>query len=119
MVKGLREFSGRMGEFNSWRKSVDRILYTYKNLKDTPRYFAILHTIRHKIIGDADTALESYRTPIDWPQIRNCLMLHNSAKRDIGTLEYQMTTMTQRHHDIFTFYQMVYQHLSLILDKVA
>lgn len=42
-----------------------------------------------------------------------------SDKRDIGTLEYQMTTMCQDQRTITEFYQAVYQYLSLILDNIA
>lgn len=119
IVRSLRDFSGQPGEFSSWRKSVDRIMELFKSLQGTGKYYAILHTIRTKIIGDADTALESYRTPLDWGRIKKCLMMHYSDKRDIGTLEYQMTTLCQGGRSITAFYQAVYQHLSLILDKVA
>lgn len=119
MVKSLREFSGKPGEYSSWRKSVDRVLELFKSLRGTARYYAILHTIRTKIVGDADTALESYRTPLDWSRIRKCLNIHYSDKRDIGTLEYQMTVLCQGNRSITEFYQAVYQHLSLILDKVS
>lgn len=118
IVKTLREFSGKPVEFNSWRKAVDRILTVYANYRGTPKYYSILHAIRHKIVGEADTALESYRTPLDWPSIRKCLVLHYSDKRDISTLEYQMTVLAQRHLSITEFYQQVYHHLSLILDKI-
>lgn len=119
LIRSLREFSGTVGEFNSWRKSVDRVLELYEPLKGTGRYYAILHTIRTKITGEADTALESYRTPLNWNSIKKCLMMHYSDKRDIGTLEYQMTVLRQGSRTITEFYQAVYQHLSLILDKVS
>lgn len=119
VVRSIREFSGKPGEFNSWRKSVDRVLSLFETLRGTGRYYAILHVIRTKIIGDADTALESYRTPLDWIKIRKCLMIHYSDRRDIGTLEYQMTALCQGNKTINDFYQTVYQHLSVILDKVA
>ena len=35
VVRSLREFSGKPGEFNSWRKSVDRVLELYQALKGT------------------------------------------------------------------------------------
>lgn len=119
LVKSIREFSGKPGEFNSWRKSVDRVLELFETFRGTGRYYAILHTIRTKIIGEADMALESYRTPLDWVRIKKCLMMHYSDKRDIGTLEYQMTVLCQGNRTINEFYQAVYQHLSLILDKVS
>lgn len=114
IVKTLREFSGRPGEFNSWRKAVERILTLYAQYRGTPKYFSILHAIRHKVVGDADAALEAYRTPLEWPAIRKCLILHYSDKRDISTLEYQMSILTQRNLTITDFYQRVYRHLSLI-----
>lgn len=119
IVKSLREFSGKPGEFSSWRKSVERVIDLYSSLRGTGKYYAILHTIRTKIIGEADTALESYRTPLDWAKIRKCLMVHYADKRDIGTLEYQMNVLCQGHRGVTEFYQDVYQTLSLILDKVS
>ena len=93
-------------------------LVLYETLRGTGRYYAILHVIRTKITGDADTALESCSTPLDWVKVRKCLTMHYSDKRDIGALEYQMTILCQGNKIINDFYQKVYQHLSLILDKV-
>lgn len=119
VVKCLREFSGKAGEFNSWRKSVERILKIYENLKGTPKYYGILNIIRNKIVGNADIALESYNTPLDWTAISKCLTLHYADKRDVSTLEYQMTGLIQGNSTVQDFYQAVYSHLSLILNKLG
>lgn len=119
IVKSLRDFSGQPGQFSSWKKSVDRILRVYESLKGTPKYYGILNVIRNKITGDADIALESYNTPLDWEKIAKCLTLHYADKRDLGTLEYQMTTLVQKGDTIPEFYQAVYHHLSLILNKLS
>lgn len=119
IVKCIREFSGQPGEFSSWRKSVDRILQIYESLKGTPKYYGILNVIRNKIVGQADVALESYNTPLNWEKISRCLTLHYADKRDLGTLEYQMMTLIQGNQTIPEFYQRVYQHLSLILNKLS
>lgn len=119
VVRSLREFSGNPAEFSSWKKSVDRILRLYESKKGTPKYFAILNTIRNKIIGNADAALESYNTPLNWDCISKCLTLHYADKRDLTTLEYQMTTLVQGNNKIQDFYQEVYSHLSLIMNKLS
>lgn len=119
LVKSLKEFSGQPEEFNSWKKSVERILHVYGHTRGTPRYYAILSVIRNKIVGHADIALESYNTPLNWDSILKCLNMHYADKRDLGTLEYQLTTLIQGHNTIPDFYQMVYQHLSLILNKLS
>lgn len=119
VVRSLREFSGQASEFSSWKKSVERILKLYESTKGTPKYFAILNTIRNKIIGNADAALESYNTPLNWNSISRCLTLHYADKRDLTTLEYQMTTLVQGNNNIQDFYQEVYSHLTLIMNKLS
>lgn len=60
VVRCIREFSGIPGEFNSWKKGVDRIIKLYEPIKGSPKYYGILSAITNKITGQADTALESY-----------------------------------------------------------
>lgn len=119
IVRCLREFSGDNAEFSSWKKSVERVLSIYESTKGTPRYFAILNIIRNKIVGAADAALESYNTPLNWESISRCLALHYADKRDLGTLEYQMTTLIQGNNTVQDFYQDVYSHLSLIINNIS
>ncbi|XP_075157913.1 uncharacterized protein LOC142231180 [Haematobia irritans] len=119
VVRCLREFSGNPEEFNSWRKSVDRVLQIYEPIRGTSKYYGILNTIRNKITGSADTALESYNTPLNWKAISKCLTLHFADKRDIRTLEYQMISLVQGNQTVQDFYQKVYTHLSLILNKIG
>lgn len=119
VVRCLREFSGNPGEFSSWRKSVERVLQIYEPTKGTPKYYGILSVIRNKIVGNADMALESYNTPLDWKAICRCLTIHYADKRDLGTLEYQLTSLVQGRASVQEFYQQIYSHLSLILNKIS
>jgi hypothetical protein len=119
VVKGLREFSGNIGEYGSWRKAAERVIKAYAHLKGTPKYYGIISTIRNKIVGNADTALESYNIPLNWNKIIKCLNLHYADKRDIGTLENQMFAMYQKGNSVEDFYKEVYNHLSLILEKLS
>lgn len=45
--------------------------------------------------------------------------MHYADKRDLSTLEYQMTTLVQGNKTVAEFYQQVYKHLSLILNKLG
>lgn len=119
MLNSLREFSGVQKEYGSWRKSVERMLNMGKHWRGTPKYYGILNIIRNKITGDADTALESYNTPLNWEKIVDCLNMHYADKRDINTLDSQMVNMTQKGNSVQDFYQQVYGQLSLILNHVA
>ena len=120
VVKCLREFSGNPAEFNSWKKSVDRVLSVYQDKIGTAKYFGILHTIRNKIVGSADAALESYNIPLNWTAICKCLTLHYADKRDLSTLEYQMKNLIQNNNQtVEDFHRTVCKHLSLILNKIG
>lgn len=119
IVRCLREFSGNPGEFSSWRKSVERVLQIYESCKGTPKYYGILSVIRNKIVGNADIALESYNTPLDWKAICRCLTIHYADKRDLSTLEYQLTSLIQGRASVQEYYQKIYSHLSLILNKIS
>lgn len=119
VVKCLKEFSGQPGEFSSWKKSVTRILEIYEPLRGTTKYYGILSVIRNKITGNADIALESYNTPLNWSAISQCLSTHYGDKRDLSTLEYQMTTLVQGSRSVSEFYQKVYTQLSLILNQLG
>jgi len=66
---------------------------TYTPFVGTPKYYGILHTIRNKIVGSADVALEFYSIPLDWNAMSRCLTLHYAGKRDITTLEYQISIL--------------------------
>ncbi|GBP10271.1 Retrovirus-related Gag polyprotein from transposon HMS-Beagle [Eumeta japonica] len=70
-------------------------------------------------LGSADAALESYNTPLNWIAISRCLTMHYADKRDLSTLEYQMTCLIQGKKTIQEFYGEVYSHLTLILNKIA
>lgn len=117
VVKSIRDFSGNPGEFSSWKKRGERILKLYNHLHQTPKCFGILNVIRSNIIDQANEALESYNTPLNWEHIACCLILHCANKRDLGALEYQMTCLLQVNGIILDFYQSVY--LSLILTKIS
>ncbi|CAD7000988.1 unnamed protein product [Ceratitis capitata] len=119
VVRSLREFGGNPAEYSSWKKSVERILKIYEPNMGSPKYFGILNVIRNKIVGSADAALESYNTPLNWKAISKCLTMHYADKRDLSTLEYQMTCLLQGRRTVHEFYAEVYSHLSLILNKIA
>lgn len=119
LAKSIRDFSGNPGEFGSWKKSVERLLNFCSPIRGTSRYFSLLMIIRNKITGNADGVLESYNIPLNWEAINKCLAWHYADKRDLKTLEQQLVSMTQGRESIRDFYQSIFSHLSLILDKIS
>jgi len=54
----------------------------------------------------------------DWTEIKRVLALHFADKRDVGTLEYELTQMTQGNQKVEDFYLRINNHVSLIMNKI-
>lgn len=118
-VKELQSFDGNPTRYLSWINNVENILKDYEIVKHKPIYRAILRSIRQKIRGSADTALISYNIySEDWTQIKRCLSLHYADKRDVRTLEHQLSRMVQKNMNADEFYANVNHQLSLIINKI-
>ena len=90
------------------------------NIRTNERYSEVLwHYYRNKIVGQADNLLESYNTPLNWECISRCLVTHFAEKRDVSSLEYQLTSLVQGRQSIQEFYHEVYTCLSLNLSKLS
>lgn len=79
---------------------------------ETPKYHGVLNVIRNKVVGNADIALESYNTSLDWKFILGCLTHHYVNKRDVGTLGCQITSLVHGNLTIQEFYLRIYSHRS-------
>lgn len=119
VVKELQIFEGNPTQYMSWIHNVENILRDYEIVRNKPIYRAILQSIRQKIRGNADSALVSYNIYTeDWTTIKNCLSLHYADKRDLRTLEHQLSMMMQRNASLDEFYANVNHQLSLIINKI-
>lgn len=118
-VRDLQVFDGNPIQYISWIHSVESILKDYEIVRSKPIYRAILQHIRQKIRGPADTALISYNIfDESWEKIKSCLSLHYADKRDVQTLEYELSVMRQKNSTLDEFYARVNHQLSLIINKL-
>lgn len=118
-VKELQIFDGNPVQYVSWIHNVENILKDFEIVRNKPIYRAILQSIRQKIRGPADSALISYNIFGDsWPAIKKCLSLHYADKRDIRTLEHQLSLLTQGNMRLDEFYATVNHQFSLIINKL-
>lgn len=103
----------------SWVNRAQLILNDYEIVRDKPLYRSIVLHIRQKIRGNADLALCSYSVPDDdWAEVKRVLALHYADKRDVRTLEYQLSQLTQGNKSLEEFYMEVNSQFSLIINKL-
>lgn len=118
-VKELQVFDGNPVEYISWIHNVESILEDYEIVRHKPLYRAILQSIRRKVRGNADAALISFNIfDDDWSAIKKCLSLHYADKRDLRTLEHQLSNFTQRNKTVDEFYANVNHQFNLIFNKI-
>ncbi|KAH8318208.1 hypothetical protein KR067_009406, partial [Drosophila pandora] len=118
-VKELQTFEGEPGKYVSWINRAQAIVNDYEIIIGKPLYRTIILYIRQKIRGDADLALSSYNVEDDdSSEIKRVLSLHYADKRDVRTLEYQLSQLTQAGKTLDQFYNDVNNHFSLILNKL-
>jgi len=91
-VRELLTFEGDSEKYISWIKRAQSIINDYELIREKPLYRSDLTQIRQKIKGNADMALNAYNVrDDDWTEIKRVLALHFADKRDVGTLEYELT----------------------------
>lgn len=111
----LQPFDGNPVKLHSFLRSVDNIMPFIDALEATPYHNVWVQAIRNKIIGDADTVLEVYGTPLDWKIIKANLISHYNDKRDATTLTRELF-LAHQTSSIEDFYGRVQHLLSLLVN---
>lgn len=74
--------------------------------------------MRQKIRGTANAIITYNIFHDDWIAIKKCLLLHYADKRDMRTLEHQLSNLRQSQSSIDDFYASVNHQFSLIINKL-
>lgn len=119
IVNSIPVFDGRNNNFFVWKEQVDRVLYLYSNVRNSPEYVGIMSVLRGKIVGDASAILVTQGTPLDWAEIVATLSSRFADKRDCKTLQFQMYNLKQGNKTYEQFYSEINNMLFLIRAKIS
>lgn len=120
-ARDLTTFSGeRPSDLALWISDVEGILHLYKDLPKTSYQYGLLErTIRRKIVGDASNALNSNNILYNWCEIKNCLILYFRDKRDLQTLDYELTSIQKHNHEnLSSYYSRVNELLAATISQI-
>lgn len=119
-VKDLREFDGRHTELMNWIADVEEILTLCVSCKISQLLGTLVQrTIRRKIVGEAAEVLNTNNISTDWKEIKEALLLHYGDKRDLFTLDFELSTMRKSNGESLTaYYGRVKETLALIIAHV-
>lgn len=85
-------FDGNPSELMNWISDVEDVFLLYKDIpEDSVQYHLMERTIRRKVKGEASDVLNSNNVTCDWIQVKSNLLLYYSDKRDVKTLDYELT----------------------------
>lgn len=119
-VRDLGKFDGRPTELISWITDVEGIFDLYRDLPETSVEYGVLtRSIRRKIIGEASDVLNANNVFHNWDDIKRTLLLYYKDKRDVQTLDYELTTIKKAPSEsLSSYFSRVNELLALLIVQV-
>lgn len=119
-VKLLNTFDGNPTELIGWLCEVESIYNMYRNLpRDSVQFDLLARTIKRKIIGEAASVLNANNVGIDWVQIKNTLLLYYKDKRELKTLDTELSNVKRRPNESLNgYFSRVNELLSSIIAQI-
>lgn len=121
-VKDLRTFSGRPTELMSWVADVESIFILCGRCgiaNGSLQLDLIEKTIRRKIVGEAADVLNANNILSSWADIKNTLILYYSDKRELKTLDFELSSIKKGSSEsLSSYYGRVTELLSSIIAQI-
>lgn len=93
-VRDVKPFSGNLTELVDWLADVASIFRTYRDKHATADQInSIERVIRRKISGEAADILNANNITSRWISIKRTLVLYYRDKRDVQTLDFELTSI--------------------------
>lgn len=116
LIKSLPEFKGTYSAYPAWRDASHFAMAYY--LEGTANHYIAMGIFRNKIIDSANAKLSAFNTVLNFTAIMARLDQCYADKRPLQVLENELSILQQGQRSITQFYDMVDEHLTLIINKV-
>ena len=119
-VRDLGKFDGRPTELISWITDVEGIFDLYEDLpRNSTEYGLLERTVRRKVIGEASDVLNANNISYSRSEIKSTLLLYYRDKRDLKTLDYELTTVSKSTNEgLSAYYSRVNELLASIIVQI-
>lgn len=120
LIRDLQPFDGRPQELIAWLTDVEDTLQLYRSKGVTAdQLLLISKSVRRKIRGEAADILNANNVTYDWGLIKSTLLLYYKDKRDIKTLDFELTTVKKiPTESLSSYYSRVNELLSSIIVQI-
>lgn len=117
--KSIPEFSGKKGQYRSWRNQVVRRMKMIHDFKTHPKYEAALGIVRAKITGAASNVLINNKTPYNIIAIIKTLDSSYQDRRPLYVAEAEMTSIKQFNKTLEEFHDVINEALHMVISKIV
>lgn len=118
IIKSVPEFKGDPTRYVSWRQAATTAHKLFEPYVGSSKYYQAVAILRNKVVGNADAALSTYNTVLNFKAIIARLDFTYMDKKSIFTLEQELSTLRQGQKTIIQFYDEVERKLTAIVNKI-
>lgn len=119
-IRDLNSFDGKPSDLLAWLTDVEGIYNMFREAGATEAQLSLIErSVRRKIKGEAADVLNANNITHDWPSIKNTLILYYRDKRDIKTLDYELTSIRKAGNEtLASYYSRVNELLAAIIAQL-
>lgn len=119
-IRYLQVFDGKPTELLAWLTDVEAIFDMYREAGASNAQLELIErSIRRKIRGEAADVLNANNIVHDWVQTKNTLILYYRDKRDLKTLDFELTSIKKSTNEsLGSYYSRVNELLSSIIAHI-
>lgn len=119
-IRDLQVFDGQPTELLAWLTDVEGIFSMYRDAGATEAQLVLIErSIRRKIKGEAADVLNANNILHDWNLTKSTLLLYYRDKRDIKTLDFELTSIKKSNSEsLGSYYSRVNELLSSIIAQI-
>ena len=120
LVRDIPVFEGKSTELINWLIDVQEVFSRYRDLSpQSDQYKLIERTVRRKIKGEASDVLNANNVSASWNEIKNVLLLYYKDKRELKTLDFELTAIKKQPTEtLSSYYSRVNELLSCIIAQL-
>lgn len=119
-LRDLQPFDGRPTELINWLADVQGVIDMYREHGATDAQLELIgRSVRRKIKGEAADILNANNIMHNWNNIKSTLLLYYKDKRDLKTLDFELTSIKKAPNEsLGSYYSRVNELLSSIIAQI-
>lgn len=119
-IRDVQPYDGKPTELLSWLTDIEGIFNMYRDAGATNAQIDLIErSVRRKIRGEAADVLNSNNVQHEWTDVKKTLILYYRDKRDLKTLDFELTSIKKSGNEsLGSYYSRVNELLASIIAQI-